>query len=360
MPKEPYAHAKILIADDEATSVHLLVKVLTDAGYTNIKATQDPNEVIDLYGKINPDLLILDLHMPHMEGFKIMEQLKERISGDYLPVLVISQERNRVIQFSALEAGAKDFLVKPYDSIEVLLRIRNFLEVRMLHKQVREQNVLLEYRIKERTEQLYQSQIEAIQRLSRAVEYRDSETGAHTARMEQYVYFLAVALGFGAEESEIISTASLLHDVGKIGIPDQILQKKGELTEKEREIMKRHTTIGAKLLSGSTSTFLKMGEEIALTHHERWDGSGYPRGLKGGDIPLAGRICGLCDVFDALTSNRPHKGAWPSDHALKEIEKERAGHFDPYVVDAFFKILPQIRRIHEQYGDQSSVSGHHT
>lgn len=352
MPKEPFANSTILIADDEATSIHLLVKVLTDAGYTNIKATQDPDEVVELYNTIKPDLLILDLHMPHMEGFKIMEQLKGQQDEDYLPVLVISQERNRVIQFSALEAGAKDFLVKPYDSIEVLLRIRNFLEVRMLHKQAREQNSLLELRIKERTEQLYQSQIEAIQRLSRAVEYRDSEIGAHTARMEKYVCFLAAALGFGGEESEIISTASLLHDVGKIGIPDSILQKAGKLTPKEWEIMKTHTTIGAKLLSGSNSTFLKMGEEIALTHHEKWDGTGYPRGLKGGDIPLAGRICGLCDVFDALTNDRPYKEAWPDEEALKEIEKERGGHFDPYVVDGFFKILPQIRRIHDQYGEQ--------
>ncbi len=351
--KEPFANAKILIVDDEATSIHLLMKVLTDAGYTNVRATQDPHEVEKLYNQIKPDLLVLDLHMPHMEGFKIMERLKaEQKEGDtYLPILVISQERNRVIQFSALEAGAKDFLVKPYDSVEVLLRIRNFLEVRMMHQQIREQNKLLERRIQERTEQLYQNQIDTIKRLSRAVEYRDSETGAHTTRIEQYVYYLAKALGFGEEESKIISTASLLHDVGKIGIPDHILQKKGPLTPEEREIMKTHTTIGAKLLSGSASTFLKMGEEIALTHHECWDGTGYPRGLMGSNIPMAGRICGLCDVFDALTSQRPYKEIWPNEKALKEIEQERGTHFDPHMVDCFFKILPEIRRIHEEYGD---------
>ncbi len=354
MPKkEPFANAKILIVDDEETSIRLLVKVLTDAGYTNIKATRDPNQVQALYNKIQPDLLVLDLHMPHMEGFKIMERLKEeqKEGDDYLPILVISQERNRVIQFSALEAGAKDFLVKPYDSIEVLLRIRNFLEVRMLHKQIRDQNKLLEERVRERTEQFYQAQTDVIQRLSRAVEYRDSETGTHTARMGQYAYYLSTALGFGPEECEMISTASALHDVGKIGIPDSILQKPGKLTPEEWEIMKTHTTIGVELLSGSTSKFLKMGEEIALTHHEKWDGTGYPRGLKGGDIPLLGRICGLCDVFDALTSARPYKDAWSIEDALKEIEKQKGSHFDPHVVDCFFTILPQIRRIHEQYGE---------
>ncbi len=352
--KEPFADARILIVDDEATSVHLLVKVLTDAGYTNVKATQDPKKVEELYNQIKPDLLILDLHMPHMEGFKIMERLKKEQEdpNDYLPILVISQERNRVIQFSALEAGAKDFLVKPYDSIEVLLRIRNFLEVRMLHQEVRAQNKLLEQRVRERTEQLYQTQIDTIQRLSRAVEYRDSETGAHTVRMEQYIYHLSIALGFGEEESKTISTASLLHDVGKIGIPDSILQKPGELTLEEWEVMKTHTTIGAKLLYGSASSFLKMGEEIALTHHEKWDGTGYPRGLKGNDIPMAGRICGLCDVFDALTSQRPYKEAWPDDKALKEIEKEKGSHFDPHMVECFFEILPQIRRVFQEYGEK--------
>ena len=351
MRKEPYANAKILIVDDEVTSIRILVKVLSDAGYTNIKATRDPDQVQELYHTIKPDLMVLDLHMPHMEGFKIMEDLKRTENEDYLPILVISQERNRVIQFSALEAGAKDFLVKPYDSIEVLLRIRNFLEVRMLHKQIRDQNRLLEMRVRERTEQLYQSQIDAIHRLSRAVEYRDSESGVHTARMGLYIYHLATAVGFGPDECEIISTASSLHDIGKIGIPDSILKKPGNLTPEESEIMKTHTTIGAELLSGSTSKFLKIGEEIALTHHERWDGSGYPKGLKGGDIPLVGRICGLCDVFDALTSKRPFKEAWPGDDALEEIRKKSGSQFDPYVVDCFFKVLPQIRRVLEKYGE---------
>jgi putative two-component system response regulator len=349
--KEPYPDAKILIVDDETTSVRLLKKILTEAGYTNIYSTRDPDKVQKLYQSVKPDLLVLDLHMPHMEGFKIMDQLRAIEKDDYLPILVISQERNRVIQFSALEAGAKDFLVKPYDSIEVILRIRNFLEVRMLHKQIREQNKLLEQRVRERTEELYQTQIDVIQRLSRAVEYRDSETGTHTMRMAQYSYSLALALDMTPEECEVISTASSLHDVGKIGIPDRILQKPGKLTPEEWEIMKTHTTIGSELLAGSNSKFLKLGQEIALTHHEKWDGSGYPRGLKKEKIPLAGRICGLCDVFDALTSKRPYKEPWPIDDALKEIKQGAGQHFDPKLVEFFFQILPQIRRIHDQYGD---------
>jgi putative two-component system response regulator len=346
MQKERFPNAKILIVDDDATSVRLLAKILSDAGYSNIKATRDPNAVEELYREIKPDLLVLDLHMPHMEGFKIMDQLRKNQEDDYLPILVISQERNRVIQFSALEAGAKDFLVKPYDTIEVLLRIRNFLEVRMLHQGARDQNKLLEEKVVERTEQLYQSQIEIVQRLGRALEYRDSETGTHTTRMGQYVYHLAAVAGHGPGDCEIISTASSLHDVGKIGIPDSILLKPGKLTPEEWEVMKTHTTIGAALLSGSSSKILRLGEEIALTHHEKWDGSGYPKGLKGEDIPVPGRICGLCDVFDALTSKRPYKKAWPIEEALSEIKKCGGTHFDPHLVEYFFKILPDIRHIH--------------
>lgn len=349
--EELFYKAKILIVDDEPTSIRLLTKILSDAGYTNIKSTRDPKKVQKLYNDIQPDLLVLDLHMPHMEGFKIMDQLKASHSeDDYLPILVISQERNRVIQFSALEAGAKDFLVKPYDSIEVLLRIRNFLEIRMLHQKMSEQNLVLEKKVKERTEQLYQTEKDVIQRLSRAVEYRDSETGTHTFRMSEYAYYLAEAVGMGPTECEIISTACSLHDIGKIGIPDSILQKPGKLTPDEWEVMQTHTTIGGELLAGSDSKFLKLGKEIALTHHEKWDGSGYPKGLKGEKIPLVGRICGLCDVFDALTSVRPYKEAWSWDDALEEIKKGSGSHFDPAIVDCFFRILPKIQEIHDKYG----------
>lgn len=346
MQKERFPNAKILIVDDDATSIRLLVKILSDAGYNNLKATRDPNAAAELYREIKPDLLVLDLHMPHMEGFKIMDQLSKNKENDYLPILVISQERNRVIQFSALKAGAKDFLVKPYDSIEVLLRIRNFLEVRMLHQEARDQNKDLERRVAERTEQLYQSQIEIVQRLGRAMEYRDSQTGTHTMRIGQYVYHLAAVAGHGPGDCEMMSTASSLHDVGKIGIPDSILLKPGKLMPEEWEVMKTHTTIGASLLSGSHSKILQLGEEIALTHHEKWDGSGYPKNLKGEEIPIAGRICGLCDVFDALTSQRPYKKAWPMEEALEEIKKCGGAHFDPRLVDCFFKILPDIRHIH--------------
>ena len=348
-----FSNAKILIVDDEPTSVRLLTKILTDAGYTNIKSTRDPKKVEKLYVDFEPDLLVLDLHMPHMEGFKIMDQLKKvHKDDDYLPILVISQERSRVIQFSALEAGAKDFLVKPYDSIEVLLRIRNFLEIRMLHQKMSEQNLVLEKKIQERTEQLYQTQKDVIELLSRAVEYRDSETGMHTMRMSLYAFHLAEAVGLSPIECEIMSTASSLHDVGKIGIPDSILQKPGKLTPEEWTIMKTHTTIGSDLLAGSDSKYLDLGQKIALTHHEKWDGSGYPNGLKGEKIPLAGRICGLCDVFDALTSKRPYKKAWPADEALEEIKRGSGSHFDPAVVDCFFRILPQIRKIYNKYGDK--------
>ncbi len=342
--EEIFSESSIMIVDDDATSIRLLTKILSEAGYGNISSTQEPREVEKLYREINPDLLILDLHMPHMEGFRIMDQLRAiHHDDDYLPVLVISQERNRVIQFSALEAGAKDFLVKPFDGIEVLLRIHNFLEVRMLHQKISRQNKILEEKVYERTEELYQTQKDVIDRLSKAIEYRDSDTGVHTMRMGKFSYVLSRALGLGHMECEVFASASSLHDIGKIGIPDCILKKPGKLNPEEWEIMKTHTTIGGELLAGSSSKILKLATEIAMTHHEKWDGSGYPKGLKGEAIPLSGRICGVCDVFDALTSKRPYKEAWPVDDAIEEIKKGSGTHFDPKIVECFLSILPKIR-----------------
>ncbi len=343
--------AKILVVDDQDISIRLLEAILKKDGFTNITLTTDPRQVKALYQEIRPEVLILDLTMPHLDGFQIMEQLKE-IDGDtYLPIIVISDEQNQEVRFRALESGAKDFLNKPYDRVEVLIRIKNMIEVRMLHNEIQDQNKVLEQRVKDRTQKLYESQVDVIQRLARAVEYRDSETGMHIIRMSHYSECLAKKVGLSGQECEMILTASPLHDIGKIGIPDSILQKPGKLTENEWEIMKTHTTIGAELLDGSDSEFLKIAQEIALTHHEKWDGTGYPGGLKGEAIPLVGRICGLCDVFDALTSARPYKKAWSSEEAIEEIQKGGGTHFDSKLLEAFMEISSQIQELKEKYHD---------
>lgn len=343
--------AKILIIDDQEVSVRLLDQILQKAGYRHIHSTQDPLKAKSLFQEIDPDLVILDLVMPQMDGFYIMQELKKLQGDAYLPIIILSNEESMEARFKALELGAKDFLNKPYDRVEVLLRFRNLIEVKMLNREVTAQNKQLEGKVNERTQELYETQLDVIQRLARAIEYRDSETGMHIVRMSQYAACLAAKVGLDEETCNLILTASPLHDIGKIGIPDRILQKPGKLTDEEWKIMKTHTTIGGEILSGGTSKFLIMAKEIALTHHEKWDGSGYPNGLKGEEIPLIGRICCLCDVFDALMTKRPYKRAWTLDETLDEIRRCKGTHFEPELVQIFVSILPEITSIVEQYKD---------
>jgi putative two-component system response regulator len=274
-----------------------------------------------------------------------MNHLHKDFPGEYLPVIVISSDADENIHLRALSAGAKDFLGKPYDRAKVILRCRNLIETNLLHNEVKEKNKNLAQTIRERTAELHQSRLDVIRRLGYAAEYRDTDTGDHIVRMSTYCEALARKLEMNDEECELILATSPLHDVGKIAIPDSVLLKPGALTPQEIDIMRSHAEIGAEILSGGTSPFLKMAETIALTHHERWDGKGYPRGLKGEDIPFVGRICAVCDVFDALTSERPYKKAWSFDAAVKEIKRMIGVNFDPKVADAFIHILPKIKEI---------------
>lgn len=347
-------NAKILIVDDEILSVRLLQNILEKAGYKNISYTTDPRKVLSLYKEINPDLVVLDLNMPHLTGFDVMIQLKTLENESYLPILVISNEEALKERFRALESGAKDFLNKPYDRREVLLRIHNIIEVRILHKESLNQRKTLDRKVKQRTRELYNTQLDVINRLSRAVDCKDSETGMHITRMSLYSACLAAKLGLSKEECQLILNASPLHDIGKIGIPDSILLKPGKLDKDEWATMQTHTTLGADLLSGGKSKLLKLAREIALYHHEKWDGNGYPTQIKGEQIPLVARICGLCDVFDALTTRRPYKEPWPVEDAVNEIQKCAGTHFDPKLVELFVKCLPQILKIKDKYVDPIS------
>ncbi len=351
IPENDILKAKILIIDDQEVSIHLLEQILQKNGYKNVMSTPDPREGVELYKQIRPDCLILDLNMPHLDGFQVMAKLSKIEGETYLPIIVLSTEENQEVRFLALESGAKDFVNKPFDRVEVLIRIKNLLEVRMMHNEIRDQNKILEDKVKERTQELYNTQLDVIQRLARAVEYRDSETGLHIVRMSHYSACLSAEAGLSMEECELVLTASPLHDIGKIGIPDSILRKPGKLTPAEWGVMKTHTTIGAELLSGSNSRFLKMASEIAIAHHEKWNGTGYPYGLKEDEIPVIGQICGLCDVFDALMSKRPYKQAWSLERTLEEIKNGSGTHFNPKMVDSFMRILPQILNIKDKYVD---------
>ncbi len=346
--EEQILGAKILIVDDQKLHVLLLEKILESAGYKSVFSETSPRKTIDLYHKIQPDIVLMDLHMPEIDGLVLIKQLKDLKGDTYLPILALSVEKSQDIRLRALEAGATDFLSKPYENIEVLVRIRNMIEIRLMDDQVRNQNKILESKVKERTKELSDTRLDIIHRLARAAEFRDNETGVHVIRMSRYCEKLGKAAGLSESQCELLLTASPLHDIGKIGIPDSVLLKPGKLTPEEWEIMKTHTTIGAELLSGSSSALMKMAEIIALTHHEKWDGTGYPKGLKGESIPLVGRICGICDVFDALTSRRPYKEPWSVEDTVAEIKKQSERQFDPHLVESFLGILPEIVSIRQK------------
>ncbi len=352
MISSPDIHkAKILIIDDQKLHTFFLEQILKKEGYKNIECVTDPKRAVSACRDYRPDIILLDLIMPYVDGFQIMEQLKEEREENYLPILALSDEKSTEIRLHALQAGTTDFISKPYESIEVLMRIRNMIETRLLHLQVRNQNIVLEEHVKERTKELNESRLEIIRRLAQAAECRDDDTGKHIIRMSYYCAKLAEAMGWDDDECDLILSASPLHDVGKIGIPDSILLKPAKLTPEEFEVMKTHTTIGAKLLSGSNSEIMKAAELIAWTHHEKWDGTGYPRQLKGDQIPLMGQISSVCDVFDALTSSRPYKKAWTIDRAIEEMTSQKGKHFHADLVEKFKEILPEIRKIKKEHSD---------
>lgn len=348
---EQYRQAKIMIVDDQKLHYLYLKKTLLDSGYRNILCVSEPLKVRVSIKDYIPDLIILDLVMPFLDGFQVMHQLQDYRDANYLPILALSEEKGTDSSLRALESGATDVLNKPFEIREILFRIRNMLEMRFLHLASKNQNTILEEHVNERTRELKDSQEEIIRRLAQAAEFRDNETGAHIIRISKYCNLMGKSLGFSKEEYELLTMASPLHDVGKIGIPDNILLKPGRFTDEEFEVMKTHALIGAKLLEGGKSPVMQMAKIIAETHHERWDGSGYPNGLKGDDIPLVGQICSVCDVFDALISKRIYKSAWTLTDAAKVIISEKGKQFNPVLVDKFEQLLPQFIEIAKVYND---------
>jgi putative two-component system response regulator len=332
--------ARLLVVDDEEANIQLLRRILIPAGYRNLRATTDPCEVLDLVAEDEPDLILLDLLMPRLDGFGVMGQLRTRIPEDaYLPVLVLTSDPSQDARRRALSGGAKDFLTKPLSPSEVRLRVRNLLETRFLHQQLQDHNRLLEARVRERTSELEGARLEILRRLAEAAEYRDDDTGEHTRRVGRMAGRIGAALGLPPSEVELLRDVAPLHDVGKIGVPDRILLSPSVLSPEDFEVMKTHTTIGAKLLGGSEFRHLQAAAEIALSHHERWDGEGYPHGCRGSEIPLSGRIVAVADTYDALRHRRPYKPAWSRAEALEEIEASRGTRFDPDVVDAFLAVV---------------------
>jgi putative two-component system response regulator len=342
LPLDADSPARILIVDDEPANLEFLRHVLEGQGYAELYDATDARDAADRLDEIAPDVIILDLMMPGFDGFQFMERVKEWLPHDvYVPLLVVTADTAADTRRRALAAGASDFLTKPLSPAEVRLRVRNLVRTRFLHGQLRDQNASLERRVSERTSELEEARQEILDRLARAAEFRDDDTGQHTQRVGWLSARLAQVLGLAEDRVDLTRKAAPLHDIGKIGIPDAILLKEGRLTPEERSVMEAHTSIGARILSGSRYPLLQFAEEIALSHHERWDGGGYPNGLRGEEIPLSGRIVAAADVFDSLTHVRPYKPAWTVQETIREIKAEAGRHFDPQVVEALLRIVPE-------------------
>jgi putative two-component system response regulator len=356
--------ARILIVDDELVNTVLLERLLHAAGYADVTRTTEPEEAVALFAAARAqgrgfDLLCTDLHMPRMTGLQVIDAVVAELpDDDFFPILVLTADATPEAEQEALERGAKDFLTKPFRKDQIRLRVANLLRTRYLQAKLRDHVDRLEEMVYERTIELEAARLDVLDRLAAAAEYRDYATGRHTQRVGLLAALLAQQLGVPRAEVDLIRRAAPLHDVGKIGIPDHILLKPGKLTEEEYDLMRDHVDVGARLLANGRSQLITLAQQIAESHHERWDGSGYPKGLRGEAIPQVGLLVAVADVFDTLVHERPYKRAWPVDEAIAEVVRQRGRWFAPHVVDAFLAVVearPQLLVDLERVGEPSAA-----
>lgn len=343
--------ASILIVDDEPANVLLLTKILNMKGYTNIISTLDSTQTLPLYIENKSDLILLDINMPKMDGYEVMNQLNSELGKKLPPILVLTAQHTQEFRQRALDSGALDYVTKPFNAEELLSRVHNLLAVEMANKYMRSQNEILEKKVAARTQELHDTRLQVVRRLGLAAEYRDNETGLHIIRMSEISVVIAKAVGMDEQQCDLLLNAAPMHDIGKIGVADHILLKPVNLEPEEWTKMKAHAQIGADILSGDDSELMKMAHDIALTHHEKWNGEGYPNRLQGENIPLVGRITAIADVFDALTSERPYKKAWSVDDAINLIKEESGKHFEPRLVDCMLENLDKIIQIKNKHAE---------
>jgi putative two-component system response regulator len=338
------AHSKqtVLIVDDTVANIDVLVGVLKDDYH--VKAAINGEMALKSVNANPPDIILLDIMMPGIDGYEVCRRLKADYTARHIPIIFVTAKIGVEDELLGLELGAIDYVTKPISPPIVKARIRT-------HLALYDQNRELDRKVHIKTQQLHETRLQIIQRLSRAAEFKDSDTGLHVIRMSKYSHILGLAAGMSETDAEMLMNAAPMHDIGKIGIPDNILKKTGKLDEEEFAIMMQHCQIGAEVIGEDSSELLQLAGVVALSHHEQWNGLGYPNGLSGEDIPRVGRIVAIADVFDALTSERPYKKAWSVEDTVDLLEKESNKHFDGLLVSLFVKSLAAIKKVKEQYAE---------
>jgi putative two-component system response regulator len=337
----------VLVVDDTPENIDVLVGTLKEI--YNVKAAINGSMALKIAKQSPPDIILLDIMMPGIDGYEVCRQLKGNYITRNIPVVFITAKIEVEDELHGFELGAVDFIAKPISPPVVKARVRTHLALYDLNRE-------LDRKVRHQTEQLNETRLKIIQRLGKAAEFKDNQTGLHVIRMSKYSQILASAVGFSESDAELLMNAAPMHDIGKIGIPDGILKKPGRLTAEEFDIMKTHCRIGAEVIGEDSSELLQLAREISLTHHEKWNGSGYPNMLAGGEIPISARIIAIADVFDALTSERPYKRAWSIDNAVELLEREKGNHFDPELVPLFLRSLSEIKSINSTLDDRQRTS----
>ncbi len=330
----------VLVVDDTPANISVLAGTLKNSYH--VKVATNGEMALKIVQATPPDLILLDIMMPGIDGYEVCRRLKADYTTRHIPIIFITAKSGIQDELQGLELGAVDYITKPISPPIVEARVKTQLA---LYDQNRE----LDRKVKIQTQQLNETRLQVIERLGRAAEYRDDDTGLHVIRMSKYAHILGLAAGMSETDAEMLMNAAPMHDIGKIGIPDSILKKAGKLDAEEFEIMKGHCEIGAKIIGEDTSELLQLAKVVALTHHEKWNGAGYPHGLSGDEIPRVGRIVAIADVFDALTSTRPYKEAWPVEKAVELIQAEAGKHFDPQLVPLFIEELPAVLKIKKEF-----------
>ena len=348
----PAARNTVMVVDDQSTGRAILEQVVRSLDdRVVVEGFARPVDAVVWAARHVADLVLVDFMMPDMDGIELVGRLRSLPGYEHVPIVMITGQDDKKVRYAALDAGITDFLTKPVDARECLARCRNLLTLRRQQLALEDKRRLLEGMVDEATREIREREKETLLRLARAGEFRDEETGYHLIRMSRYSRLIANTIGLELDEAETIELAAPLHDIGKIGIPDQILLKADKLDAMEWEVMRRHPVIGHEILKGSASKYVRMGALIALGHHEKYDGSGYPNGLVGDHIPLCARIVAIADVFDALTSVRPYKKAWSSAQALEYVESQAGKHFDPRLVEAFSGMKKEVLQIQNEWRD---------